>query len=52
VVFRTCNGGTAFANPAALCSAEVPEAGIAFENRYMLSELSTKSIDFALPLSI
>jgi hypothetical protein len=41
---------SAFANPAALCSAEVPEAGIAFENRYMLSELSTKSIDFALPL--
>ena len=41
---------SAFANPAALCSAEVPEAGISFENRYMLSELSTKSIDFALPL--
>lgn len=40
---------SAFANPAALSLLEEAEAGLAFENRYMLSELSTKSIDFALP---
>ena len=41
---------SAFVNPAALSSLQEAEAGIAFENRFLIRELSTKSVDFALPL--
>ncbi|MBN2765069.1 MAG: hypothetical protein JXR27_01770 [Paludibacteraceae bacterium] len=41
---------SAFGNPAALASLTKAEAGIAFENRFLLKELSTKSIDAAFPL--
>ena len=40
---------TAFDNPAMLGYLESTEFGLQFENRYLISELSTKSIQFALP---
>jgi len=40
---------TAFNNPAMLGNLDVPEFALLFENRYLLSELSTKSVQFALP---
>ncbi len=43
---------TAFNNPAMLGYAEQCEAGIEFENRYLISQLSTKTAQFALPSSL
>lgn len=40
---------SAFSNPASLGYASVMNFGFQYENRYFLSELSTKSIDFVLP---
>ena len=38
-----------FNNPAMLGYLDKPEFGLEYENRYLLSELSTKSIQFGLP---
>lgn len=43
---------SAFNNPAILGYLEKPELGLEFENRYLLSELSTKSIQLALPSNL
>jgi len=43
---------TAFNNPAMLGYLDKPEFALQFENRYLLSELSTKSIQLALPSSL
>ena len=43
---------TAFNNPAMLGYVENPEIGIEFENRYLLSELSTKTCQLALPSNL
>jgi len=43
---------TAFNNPAMLGYLDKPEIGLQVENRYLLSELSTKSIQLALPSSL
>jgi hypothetical protein len=43
---------TAFNNPAMLGYLEKPEIGIEFENRYLLSELSTKTCQLALPSNL
>jgi hypothetical protein len=43
---------TAFNNPAMLGYIDKPEFALQFENRYILSELSTKSIQFGLPSSL
>ena len=40
---------TAFNNPAILGYAAKPEVGIQFENRYLISQLSTKTVQFELP---
>ena len=40
---------SAFNNPAMMGYVEKPELGLQYENRYLLPELSTKSIQFALP---
>ncbi len=40
---------SAFNNPATLGYVDKPEVGLLFENRFILSELSTKSVQFALP---
>ena len=40
---------TAFNNPAMLGYLDTPEFALQYENRYLLSELSTKSVQFALP---
>jgi hypothetical protein len=40
---------TAFNNPAILGYMDKPEVGIQVENRFLLSELSTKSVQVALP---
>ena len=40
---------TAFNNPAILGYADKPEAGLQFENRYFISQLSTKTVQFELP---
>ncbi|MDP4238957.1 MAG: hypothetical protein Q8904_05730 [Bacteroidota bacterium] len=42
----------AFNNPAMLGYVDKPEFGLQFENRYLLSELSTKSIQLALPSNL
>ncbi len=42
----------AFNNPAMLGNLIYPELGIHYENRYLISELSTKSIQFALPSNL
>ncbi|MDR3652866.1 MAG: hypothetical protein P4L34_07840 [Paludibacter sp.] len=42
----------AFNNPAILGYAEKPEIGIEYENRFFLSELSTKSVQLALPSNL
>lgn len=41
---------SAFVNPASLATVGQVELGFAFDNRFLLSELSTKSLDIALPL--
>lgn len=41
-----------FANPASLASVDKLAAGMQYENRYFLPELSTRSVDFALHSSI
>lgn len=43
---------TAFNNPAILGYLEKSEMGLQFENRYLLSELSTKSVQLALPSNL
>lgn len=43
---------SAFNNPAMLGFVENPEIGIQFENRYILSALSTKSVQFGLPTKL
>jgi len=43
---------SAFNNPAMLGYTDKPEFAIQFENRYLLTELSTKSIQFALPTGL
>jgi hypothetical protein len=43
---------SAFNNPAMLGYVENPEIGIGYENRYQLSELSTKTGQLALPTSL
>ncbi len=40
---------TAFNNPAILGYADKPEVGLQFENRYLISQLSTKTVQFELP---
>ena len=40
---------TAFNNPAMLGYVDAPEFALLYENRYLLSELSTKSIQLAMP---
>jgi hypothetical protein len=40
---------TAFNNPAMLGYVDKPECGLQYENRYLLSQLSTKSIQLAVP---
>jgi len=43
---------TSFNNPAMLGYVVLPEFALQFENRYLLSELSTKSIQFAFPSNL
>ena len=43
---------SAFNNPSSLGYVEETEIGIEYENRYLLSELSTKSVQLALPFSL
>lgn len=43
---------TAFNNPAMLGYAEQCEGGIGYENRYLISQLSTKTAQLALPSSL
>ncbi|MEI6554756.1 MAG: hypothetical protein WCL70_04150 [Paludibacter sp.] len=40
---------TSFNNPSIIGYAEKPEVGIQFENRYIISQLSTKSVQLELP---
>ena len=40
---------TAFNNPAMLGYLDTPEFALQYENRYLLSELSSKSVQFAFP---
>lgn len=42
----------AFNNPALLGYVEKPEIGMQFENRYLLSAISTKSVQFGLPTKL
>jgi len=43
---------TAFNNPAMLGYVDTPEFALLYENRYFLNELSTKSVQFALPCEL
>jgi len=43
---------SAFNNPAMIAYLQQSELGIQFENRFILSQLSTKSIQFALPTNL
>ncbi len=43
---------TAFNNPAMLGYIEKPEIGLQFENRYLISELSTKSFQVGIPTNL
>jgi len=43
---------TAFSNPAILGYVQNAELGIQFENRYLISELSTKSVQVVLPSNL
>ena len=43
---------SAFSNPSTIGYLEKPEIGIQFENRYVISELSTKSVQFGLPTKL
>ena len=43
---------SAFNNPANIGYLEIPEIGLQFENRYLIPELSTKSVQFGLPTKL
>jgi len=46
------DGWSAFSNPAMLGYVENPEVGMQYENRYVISQLSTKSVQVGIPTKL